>query len=139
MDGWYLYTATADAFYWIHTCDPAGFDSDLLVYDFTAAGADCANIQGFEIACNGDSTALPGPCQIYYSFIEVPLFAGNQYLIRVGAWSIGGGGTGTLNIEPVLCPPMSGLGYTSDCVSGDVTLNWTAGTFDTIEILRDSV
>jgi len=44
MDGWYLYTATADAFYWIHTCDPAGFDSDLLVYDFTAAGADCANV-----------------------------------------------------------------------------------------------
>jgi len=139
MDGWYLYTATADAFYWIHTCDPAGFDSDLLVYDFTAAGADCANIQGFEIACNGDSGFLPGPCQIYYSYVEVPLVAGNQYLIRVGSWALGGGGTGTLNIEPLLCPPMTGLGYTSDCVSGDVTLTWTTNAFDSIEVLRDSV
>ena len=139
MDGWYLYTATADAFYEIHTCDPAGFDSDLLIYDFTAAGGDCANIQGNEIACNGDSTVLLGPCQAFYSHVEVPLVAGNQYLIRVGAWAGGGGGTGTLSIVATLCPPVLGLGFTSDCVSGDVTLNWTAGTYDAIEILRDQV
>ena len=139
MDGWYLYTATADGSYEIHTCDQAGFDSDLLVYDFTAAGGDCAFIQGNEIACNGDSTALPGPCQAFYSHVEVPLVSGNQYLIRVGSWAAGGGGTGTLNIVATLCPPVVGLGYTSDCVSGDVTLNWTAGTFDSIEILRDQV
>jgi hypothetical protein len=138
MDGWYLYTATVDAAYWIHTCDPAGFDSDLIVYDFTAAGGDCANIQGNEIACNGDSTALPG-CQIFFSYVEVTLTAGNQYLIRVGSWTIGGGGTGTLNIVPLLCPPMAGLSYTSDCVSGDVTLTWTGNAYDTVEVLRDSV
>ena len=139
MDGWYLYTATADAAYWIHTCDGAGFDSDLLVYDFTSAGGDCANIQGSEIACNGDSTALPGPCQAFYSYVEVDLTAGNQYLIRVGSWALGGGGSGTLNIVPLLCPPMAGLGFASDCVTGDVTLTWTGNLYDTIEILRDSV
>ena len=138
MDGWYLYTATADATYWIHTCDPAGFDSDLLVYDFTAAGADCANIQGFEIACDGDSTALPG-CQAFFSYVEVSLTAGNQYLIRVGSWAIGGGGTGTLNIVSLLCPPMAGLSSASDCTTGDVTLGWTANAYDQIEILRDTV
>ncbi|MEC9477265.1 MAG: hypothetical protein VX764_09525 [Planctomycetota bacterium] len=140
MDGWYLYTATADASYWIHTCDAAGFDSDLLVYDFTAAGGDCANIQGFEIACNGDDgLGLVTGCQAFYSFVEVTLTAGNQYLVRVGSWAAGGGGTGTLSIVPLLCPPMDGLASTSDCVTGDVTLSWTGNAYDQIEILRDSV
>ena len=66
FDGWWEYEATETADYWIHTCDPGAVgwnDTDLLVYDFTAAGLDCANLAGNEIACNGDSFILPGPCQ----------------------------------------------------------------------------
>ena len=33
----------------------------------------------------------------------------------------------------------AGTGLTGGGTSGDVTLNWTAGTFDSIEILRDQV
>ena len=138
LDGWYTYTATADASYWIHTCDPAGWDTDLLVYDFTAAGADCANIQGNEIACNGDSGALGAGCQAFYSYVEVNLVGGNQYLIRVGSFGTISG-SGSLNIVPLLCPPMAGLSSSSDCTTGDVTLNWTANAYDEIEIIRDTV
>ncbi|RUA22564.1 MAG: hypothetical protein DSY79_03210, partial [Chloroflexi bacterium] len=132
LDGWYSYTATVDASYWIHTCDPAGWDTDLLVYD----GTDCDNL--IPIACNGDSGALPGPCQIFYSYVEVTLTAGTTYLIRVGSFGTITG-TGTLNIVPLLCPPMAGLAAASDCTTGDVTLSWAANAYDQIEILRDTV
>ncbi|NRA75235.1 MAG: hypothetical protein HRU16_04780, partial [Planctomycetes bacterium] len=133
LDGWYSYTATVDATYWIHTCDLAGWDTDLLVYD----GTDCDNL--IPIACNGDSNFFPaGTCQIFYSFVEVTLTAGTTYLIRVGSFGTLTG-TGTLNIVSLLCPPMVGLGSSSDCTTGDVTLNWTGNAYDTIEILRDSV
>ena len=138
LDGWYTYTATADASYWIHTCDPAGWDTDVIVYDFTAAGADCANIQGNEIACNGDSGALGAGCQAFYSYVEVNLVGGNQYLIRVGSFGTISG-SGSLNIVPLLCPPMAGLSSSSDCTTGDVTLNWTGNAYDEIEIIRDTV
>ncbi|MGE4620315.1 MAG: hypothetical protein AAEJ04_10965, partial [Planctomycetota bacterium] len=134
QDGWYSWTAAADSQVWIHTCDAAGFDSDLIVYE----GSDCSTM--IPIACNGDDgTATVAGCQAFFSFVEMTAIGGTTYTIRVGSWGAGGGGTGTLNIVPLLCPPMAGLATSSDCVSGDVTLNWTANLYDSIEIYRDTV
>ena len=131
-DGWYRWVATSDADYWIHTCDPAAWDTDVIVYE----GACDALVP---VACNGDDGAgLVTGCQAYFSFIEFTALAGTEYMIRVGSFGAAGG-TGTLNIVPLLCPPMAGLASTSDCVTGDVTLSWTGNAYDTIEILRDSV
>ncbi|MDE0957371.1 MAG: hypothetical protein OSB12_01910 [Planctomycetota bacterium] len=131
-DGWYRWVATSDADYWIHTCDAAGWDTDVIIYE-----GPCDAL--VPVACNGDDTAgLVTGCQIFFSFIEFTALAGTEYTIRVGSYGAGGG-TGTLNIVPLLCPPMAGLASTSDCVTGDVTLSWTGNAYDTIDILRDSV
>ncbi|MDE0960377.1 MAG: hypothetical protein OSB09_06320 [Planctomycetota bacterium] len=131
-DGWYRWLAPVDADYWIHTCDAAGIDTDMIIYE----GACDALVP---VACNGDDgLGLVTGCQIYFSFVEFTAIAGTEYTIRLGSFG-GGGGAGTLSIVPLLCPPMAGLSSTSDCVSGDVTLNWTGNAYDTIEILRDSV
>ncbi|MEC9477266.1 MAG: hypothetical protein VX764_09530 [Planctomycetota bacterium] len=139
FDGWYLYEATESGDYWVHTCDPGAVgwnDTDVLIYDFTAAGEDCSNLAGNEIACNGDSFLLPGPCQNWYSLVEVNLVAGNRYMIRTGTYSTFQG-TGTLTILPLSCPPMTGLSVATDCDTGDATLNWDANSYDSIELTRD--
>jgi len=141
FDGWYEYEAIETADYWIHTCDPGAVgwnDTDLLVYDFTAAGEDCANLAGNEIACNGDSFILPGPCQNWYSLVELPLVAGNRYMIRIGTYSTFVG-TGSLTIQSLTCPPMTGLTVTTDCNTDEATLNWNANAYDTIDLTRDGV
>jgi len=131
-DGWYSWTATADADYWIHTCDPTGFDSDLIIYE-----GDCSALT--PVACNGDDNlGLVTGCQAFFSFVEFTAFAGTTYTIRIGNWGAGGA-PGTLNIVPLLCPPMAGLSTSSDCVTGDVTVSWTGNAYDQIEILRDTV
>ena len=139
FDGWWEYEATETADYWIHTCDPGAVgwnDTDLLVYDFTAAGEDCANLAGNEIACNGDSFILPGPCQNWYSLIELPLVAGTKYMIRIGTYSTFVG-TGSLTIQSLTCPPMTGLSVATDCNTGDATLSWDANAYDSIDLMRD--
>ncbi|HIC23424.1 MAG TPA: fibronectin type III domain-containing protein, partial [Planctomycetes bacterium] len=141
FDGWWEYEATETADYWIHTCDPGAVgwnDTDVIVYDFTAAGFDCANLAGNEIACNGDSFILPGPCQNWYSLIELPLVAGNRYMIRIGTYSVFVG-TGTLTIQSLTCPPMTGLSVATDCNTGEVTLSWDANAYDSIDLTRDGV
>jgi hypothetical protein len=141
FDGWWEYEATETADYWIHTCDPGAVgwnDTDLLVYDFTAAGEDCANLAGNEIACNGDSFILPGPCQNWYSLVELPLVAGNKYMIRIGTYSTFVG-TGSLTIQSLTCPPMTGLAVATDCNTGEATLSWDPNAYDSIELVRDGV
>ena len=141
FDGWWEYEATETADYWIHTCDPGAVgwnDTDLLVYDFTAAGEDCANLAGNEIACNGDSFILPGPCQNWYSLVELPLVAGNRYMIRIGTYSTFVG-TGSLTIQSLTCPPMTGLTVATDCNTGEATLSWDPNPYDSIDLTRDGV
>ncbi|MEC9477267.1 MAG: hypothetical protein VX764_09535 [Planctomycetota bacterium] len=131
-DGWYNWTAASTGTYWIHTCDPAGWDTDLMVYE-----GDCNNLT--PIACNGDDgLALVTGCQNFFSFVEVDVIAGTTYPIRIGSYAVGITGTGTLTIEELLCPPLDGLTATSDCLNSDVTLEWTADNFDSIEVLRDT-
>lgn len=131
-DGWYSWTATNTGTYWIHTCDIAGWDTDIMVYE-----GDCNNLT--PIACNGDDAlALVTGCQDFFSFVEVDVIAGNTYTIRIGSYSIGITGTGSLTIEELLCPPMNGLTASSDCSSSDITLSWTGDNFDSIEVIRDT-
>ena len=132
-DGWYSWTAANTGTYWIHTCDVAGWDTDLMVYE-----GDCNNL--VPIACNGDDAlALVTGCQAFFSFVEIVATAGTTYTMRIGSYVAGITGTGTLTIEQILCPPLGGLNASSDCITGDVTLGWNGDVFDTIEVFRDAV
>jgi hypothetical protein len=132
-DGWYSWDASADGTYWIHTCDPAGWDTDLMVYE-----GDCNNL--VPIACDGDDAlALVTGCQVFFSFVEIVATAGTTYTMRVGSYYAGISGTGSLTIEQILCPPLGGLNASSDCTTGDVILGWNGDSFDSIEVFRDAV
>ncbi|MGE4619683.1 MAG: hypothetical protein AAEJ04_07745 [Planctomycetota bacterium] len=132
-DGWYSWIAANTGTYWIHTCDIAGWDTDLVAYE-----GDCDNLT--QIACNGDDAqALVTGCQNFFSFVEIDATAGTEYFFRVGSYVAGVSGTGTLTIEELLCPLLSGLAASTDCASSDVTLTWAGDTYDSIEVLRDSV
>ena len=47
------------------------------------------------LACNDDFE----DCSDHSSYLEIPVFSFNQYLIRIGGWEEGTVGTGTLLIE----------------------------------------
>ena len=86
-DAWYQFTAPTSGTATVSTCDLIDFDSDLVVYE----GA-CGALT--QIACNGDATGCGG----FTSTLDVGVTAGNSYYIRMGSWSIGTSGTGTLDI-----------------------------------------
>ncbi|MEC9476521.1 MAG: hypothetical protein VX764_05720 [Planctomycetota bacterium] len=114
QDMWYSYTATCDGTLRIDTCDEAGFDTDLALYD-----VDCASVDQ-PIACSGDSSALPGPCQSFYSGIEIATTTGSTYLIRVGGWNDAAFGTVEMHIE---CEPDADPPVASFTVSGSLPLS----------------
>lgn len=90
-DGWLFYTATANGFLTLDTCDPASFDTDLSIYD---GGCGALNI----LACDGDGGTVTG-CQSFDSLIEnVPVVAGTDYIIRIGGFSTQSG-PGTLTLS----------------------------------------
>ncbi len=94
-DMWFSYTATCEGTVTIDTCDAAGIDTDLAVYE-----GDCATLDQ-PIACNGDDTTLPG-CQGFTSLVEFTATLGATYLIRVGGWSDNSGGVTEMHIS---CAP----------------------------------
>jgi hypothetical protein len=95
-DIWFQFTPPVDAVAEIHTCDPASWDTDVLVYE----GPDCASM--VEVACSGDAGILAG-CQAFYSHVQfVQLTGGNTYWVRIGSWAAGATGTGTLTISMVI-------------------------------------
>ena len=85
-DLFYTYTATATGQLTVSACD-AGIGRAIAVYD----GCGCTLAPFSAIACADDGCSL-GP------LVQVPVTAGNCYLIRVGA-SIIGEGSGTLNVS----------------------------------------
>jgi len=97
-DVWYEFTAVNSVVHGFSTCDLAGWDTDMMLYE----GACGALV---EIACNGDGPFSPS-CQAFYSTFSAPLVGGVTYLIRIGSWSIFDEGTGTLSIfeqAPEIC------------------------------------
>ena len=82
----------------VTTCEQLGgaanFNTDLVVYD----GVDCSNL--VFLGCNDDDKS--NPCghssNGYHSTLQVPVSAGNSYLIRVGGSRRQERGTGTVNL-----------------------------------------
>lgn len=122
-DYWGTYTAVADGFLQVDTCN--SFDTDLEVFE----GACATKTQ---IACSGDFCGLG-------SQVTIPVTTGQTILVRVGAWAAGGTGMGDINITELCDPVLSGLAGTYDCNVDEVLLSWTPGAFDTYDVLRDGV
>ena len=109
---WYCYTATETGTAIITLCG-SGYDTKMAVYD----GCTCAPL-GTELGCNDDS-----PCDFMralQSTVEIPVTAGNSYLVEVGGYS-SNTGEGILNIwveEPcdVVC---SGTPEGEPCINDD--------------------
>ncbi|MEE2883529.1 MAG: hypothetical protein VYD70_07355, partial [Planctomycetota bacterium] len=94
-DMWFSYTAATAGAVTVSTCDAAGIDTDMAVYD---------GCGGALIDCNGDAPSDPA-CQAFHSVVDAGVMAaGDTILIRVGAWSVGASGPGTLTITNI--PPL---------------------------------
>jgi polyhydroxybutyrate depolymerase len=86
-DIWFAYESTCNGTLTISTCDSSDFDTELVLY-----AGDCAN--KVQVACNGDDDN----CSDYTSYLEFPVIAGENYLIRLGGWESGNAGNGILRI-----------------------------------------
>jgi predicted outer membrane repeat protein len=87
-DVWYNYIAPTSGTLTLSTCGQANYDTDLVVYE----GNDCASL--ILLGCNDDTDE----CDLYTSYLEVPVYAGSEYLIRVGGWGNGDYGSGILTM-----------------------------------------
>ncbi|MBC8522425.1 choice-of-anchor B family protein [PVC group bacterium] len=87
-DIWFAWTADLTGLVHFTTCDPASYDTSMVIYSGT-----CSN----QVACNGDSSGDTG-CQVYYSAIDLNVTSGETYYIRIGGWN-GDTGSGTLVIQ----------------------------------------
>ncbi len=114
---WYCYTATEDGIATISLCG-SDYDTKLAVYD----GCTCGPL-GPELACNDDACSVQ-------SEVEIPVVAGNSYLIEIGGYG-SSTGSGILNISvsapcDVECPP----GATPEgepCIADDTDDNTNGG------------
>jgi hypothetical protein len=129
-DIWLTWTAsiTGDAFW--DTCDPASYDTDVVIYE----GSNCQT--KVQIACNGDGFGPTG-CQIFFSSGQFPITAGTTYLIRIGAFNAGLFGTGTFNLVETCSAAVANLAGSADCNTGDVSLTWDPAGFDNYDIARN--
>ncbi|MCP3906211.1 MAG: hypothetical protein GY715_21510 [Planctomycetes bacterium] len=85
-DVWFRYTATANGFLVVSTCNQADYDSRLAVYT-----PDCGSL--LTLACSNDAAG----CGLT-SELSVELSVGEEILIRVGGFD--GSGSGTLTLTP---------------------------------------
>ena len=120
---WFDYNADFTGTLQITTCEELGgsadYDSRLAAYVTCTCPADNANFLG----CNDDDPN--NPCGTggggFHSTLEIPVTVGSCYKIRVGGFTEGDMGTGTLRLDPVNIPDacVNGIG---DClqVNGSV-------------------
>jgi hypothetical protein len=87
-DVWFRFTATDNDILQIATCGGTALDTKIAIY----AGADCASPV---VACSDDDCGAG-----YQSKAIVAVSAGQEYLVRLGAFSATGTGTGTFTIGP---------------------------------------
>ena len=88
-DIWYNYLAPTSGTLTISTCGQANYDTDLVVYE----GSNCSSLT--LVGCNDDTDG----CDLYTSYLEIPVLAGSNYVIRVGGWLSGSSGSGVLTLE----------------------------------------
>ncbi|MHC5113429.1 MAG: DUF2341 domain-containing protein [Planctomycetota bacterium] len=112
-DVWFRYTATANGFLVVSTCNQADYDSRLAVYT-----PDCGDL--IALACSNDA---PG-CGLT-SELSIDLLVGEEILIRVGGFD--GSGTGTLTLTPP-GPAFAGV---------SVELTDSSGGMDTYRLYAD--
>ena len=103
-DVWLSFTPDVTGVLTVDTCDPAGFDTDTLVYSGTCGAL-------VEEACNGDA-APDMACQDFYSSTPgILATAGIEYLIRIGGW--GGTDSGPNTVAITMGPVPA-----EDCANG---------------------
>ena len=85
-DTYFCWTAGADGNVTIETCGLTGLDTKIAVYD------SCGCPEGAPIACNDDSCSLQ-------SSVTFAATNGNTYLVRIGTFSDGAGGSGQFRIN----------------------------------------
>jgi len=118
-DIWYTYTAECSGDLTVTTCDDIHgqgdptYDTDLVVYGpYASVGAincNSSSLLANLAACNDDDPVRScGTSAPYSSTIEIPVSAGEVYLIRVGGWSSGDSGTGFLEVDCQGSAPATG-------------------------------
>jgi hypothetical protein len=128
-DVWFSYTATTSGTATFSTCNTANFDTRLELWNL-CPGSSGATL----LACNDDGSGCSG----FTSLMTYDLVCNTTYLVRVGAYSTGGFGSGTLTITPgtgacgTPCPwDIDGNGIVNGADLGQLLANWgNAGTGD---------
>jgi hypothetical protein len=105
-DVFYSYTATCDGDLTLSVCNTVDIDTRIAVYD--ACG-------GTMIACNDD--ALSGACGLTSELI-MPATAGTDYIVRLGAFTDGDTGSGTMAVSCAGYEAGACCIGTSQCVDG---------------------
>lgn len=127
-DVWFTYTATMSGTATFSTCSSASFDTRLELW------LGCPDAGGTLVACNDDGTGCTG----FTSLMTADLACDTKYLVRVGAYSTTGFGTGTLTVTPgstscgTPCPwDLVVNGIVNGADLGELLVNWgNPGTGD---------
>lgn len=99
-DVWFCWTAPESALVEASLCGTPTFDTVMAVY----GGCGCP-APGSALACNDDSCACASGCGgNFASRVQWVAQAGQQYMVRVGAYSATGTGAGSVSIATV--PPL---------------------------------
>ncbi|MCZ6543115.1 MAG: hypothetical protein O6768_05575 [Planctomycetota bacterium] len=127
---WFDYNADFTGVLQITTCEELGgsadYDSRLAAYETCTCPADNANFLG----CNDDDPN--NPCGTgaggFHSTLEIPVTAGTCYKVRVGGFTEGDMGTGTLNLQPTGPLPTGACCFSADgsCMDAVTTVECAA-------------
>lgn len=127
-DIWYRWVPMVEGLAQISTCGLVTWDSEIEVYN-----DGCGILT--PIACNGDGAGCPDFSSLVDPF---QVFAGVEYLIRVGGWDTTASGTGTIEVALEPLPPILDLVCTTNPVDATILVTWTnAVASDLVEVLVD--
>ncbi|MBL9140956.1 MAG: hypothetical protein JNK53_03735 [Phycisphaerae bacterium] len=131
-DVWFRYQALSTGQLTVSTCSAASFDTVIAIYGSTIPGTwQCPTGGVGTTTFVGCSDDFPG-CSGLTSKLTINVVAGNIYLIRVGGFSAGLKGSGTLTLslnqpgESCANPHQAVAGATFQTVWGDTRDNATA-------------
>tara|TARA_Y100000589_G_scaffold104192_1_gene98516 strand:+ start:37533 stop:40265 length:2733 start_codon:yes stop_codon:yes gene_type:complete len=91
-DVYFSYTASCEGIVTVSLCDTVDYDSRVIIYDT----CDMTNV----VACNDDGDG----CADFTSLVTFGATAGSSYIIRVGGYTDGTTGSGTMNVS---CEPFA--------------------------------
>jgi len=108
-DVWWKFVAPANGVASISTCGAIGYDNKLAVYNLGASpvGFDYNDLASVLVGCNDDGSAtcfLTDGVTPYASAMTATVIQGNTYLVRMGSYTDGETGAGTITIDlPSAC------------------------------------